>query len=215
MNPNLLANKLQEQDFVALDLETTGFEVKKSEIIEIAAIRFTKNGEVSRFHQFVKPTRGLALGAMIVNGITESQLANSPQLGDILPNFLNFLEDSILVIQNAEFDLGFLLYESEIRQLKFPTLPVICTVQLSRKLFPKIKHNLVALREEFNILSKKERSDLGQNIHEGMDDTYAAGQVFRICLEKINGWEKKFSEVWFHEKNWKLTDDYTQKSLFS
>ncbi|MDX1961156.1 MAG: 3'-5' exonuclease [Leptospiraceae bacterium] len=211
----ILKQSLGSETFVALDLETTGVETKKSEILEIAAIRFTADKEIARFHSLTKPVRGLNYEAMKVNGITEEQLNHAPSLDSVLPEFLNFISDSILIIQNAEFDLSFLLYEARIRQISFPTLPVLCTVQLTRKLFPKIRHNLSSLRVEFGILHEKNRSNVQSKIHEAMDDSYAAMEVFKKCVLYSGGWKKSYLDIYHHEKGYKFTSDFEEETLFT
>ncbi|MCE9500435.1 MAG: 3'-5' exonuclease [Leptospira sp.] len=203
---------LSSLEFTAIDLETTGLTPGKAEIIEAAGIRFNKSGmTLGTFSSLVKPGKALSPIAQKINGISESMVMNAPSLDTVLSQFSNFLEDSILIIQNSEFDLGFLICESQRRKIAFPTLPVFCTVQLTRKHFPEFKkYNLHFLREKFGISRRSQKFDPGTHFHEALDDSVAAMRVFLFCAEKGNLWEKEFSEVSCHPKGFSLTSDYNQ-----
>ncbi len=209
MNENLFETPLSQLEFTSLDLETTGLSPGVAEIVEIAAIRFHKNGSISNFNELVKPSKGLNPEATKVNGITEEMLINARPIDEVLADFIRFIDSSVLVIQNANFDLSFLIYESKIRRISFPTLPVFCTVQMSRKYFPDLKkYNLVSLRETFGIGKMMTRNENTSKIHEALDDSYAAMEVFKKLLDSMNGWDKKFRDIAHHEKNQVSTVDF-------
>jgi DNA polymerase III epsilon subunit family exonuclease len=209
MNQNLFETNLSQLEFTSLDLETTGLSPGVAEIVEIAAIRFQKNGNISQFNELVKPSKGLNPEATKVNGITEEMVSNARPIEKVLADFIRFIDSSILVIQNANFDLSFLIYESKIRRINFPTLPVFCTVQMTRKYFPDLqKYNLVSLRETFGIGKIMTRNENTSKIHEALDDSYAAMEVFKKLLDTINAWDKKFKEIVHHEKNQISTVDF-------
>lgn len=209
MDLSLFDSPLSYLEFTSLDLETTGLAPGTAEIVEIAAIRFSREGEKRKFNELVKPVKGLNPEATKVNGITEEMLENARPVESVLNDFLKFIDSSILVIQNANFDLSFLIYETKMRGIKFDTLPVFCTVQMTRKYFPNFKkYNLVSLRERFEIGKMMTRNDNASKIHEALDDSYAAMQVFCKMLDQINGWNKKFTEIVHHEKNQISTNDF-------
>ena len=132
--------------FTIFDTETTGFDAKVGhKIIEIAAIQI-QNGKIIEgkvFDELIDPKRDVPFDSSQVNGITTDMLVGKPTIDIILPKFMDFVEGSVLVAHNAEFDMGFLdeaLFETN----PFGYLPTaICTKLLSRKLFPQEKfHNL-------------------------------------------------------------------------
>jgi DNA polymerase III subunit epsilon len=212
MLSSLVSTPLSSVEFTSLDLETTGFYPGKSEILEVSAIRFTKESLLSEFSSFSRPERSIEPEATKINGITAEMVNDAPPLSLVLKEFIPFLNNSILVIQNSTFDLSFLLFEANRLGLDFPDLPVFCTVQLSRKWFPKFpKHNLITLREYLHIPRKRNRTETTSIIHEAMDDSFAAMEVFKCCLDKSNGWDKLFSEVVHHEKSLKFIKDYKRK----
>lgn len=211
MNQKLLKNI----EFTALDIETSGLNPNENEILEIAAIRFDQNKILNTYNVLVKPIKPLNLTAQSVNGITAKMLENARGLDTILPEFLKFIEDSALVIQNSEFDLSFILLESRKRGIRFPTLPVFCTLNLTRKIFPALaKYNLVALRNQFKIEKMNSQSDR-HSFHEALDDSFAAMKVFIHCMDKMNYWAETVEKANYHAKGFKYTIDYQdQESLF-
>lgn len=202
---------LQNVEFTALDIETSGLNPNENEILEIAAIRFDRDKILNTYNFLVKPTKPLQMNAQLINGITPKMLENARFLDDVLPDFLNFIKDTALVIQNSEFDLSFLLLEAQKRQLSFPTLPVFCTLNLTRKFFPGLqRYNLNSLREFFQI-EKMNTTSSRHSFHEALDDSFAAMKVFIHCIDKTNGWSESIEKINFHAKGYKVTSDYIRQ----
>ncbi len=97
-----------DEEFVAFDLETTGLSSRTDEIIEIGAVRMRGDREIARYQTFVDPGRPLERKISELTGITDSMLVGAPKLEQVLPEFLDFVGDSILVAHNADFDTGFI-----------------------------------------------------------------------------------------------------------
>ncbi|HMV44646.1 MAG TPA: 3'-5' exonuclease, partial [Leptospiraceae bacterium] len=117
------------------------------------------------------------------------------------------IENSMLVIQNADFDLSFLLFESKKLEIPFPNLPVLCTLNMTRSLFPNYpKHGLAHLRKYFKIdtIKTSDRTDF----HQALDDSYAAMKVFIYSADKANLWEKDISILNYHPKGFKTSSDF-------
>ena len=202
---------LQYLEFTALDIETSGLDPNENEVLEIAAIRFDRDKILNTYNFLVKPNKPLQLNAQNVNGITLKMLENAKSLDEVLPEFFRFIEGSALVIQNSEFDLSFLLPEAKKRQLSIPTLPVFCTLNMTRKFFPELKkHSLVALRDYFKI-EKMNTTSSRHSFHEALDDSFAAMKVFIHCIDKINGWELDMQKTNYHAKGYRMTIDYIRQ----
>ncbi len=97
-----------DREFVAFDLETTGLSSRTDEIIEIGAVRMRGNEEIERFQTFVDPGRSLERKIVELTGITDEMLRGAPKIDQVLPEFLEFVGDSVLVAHNADFDTGFI-----------------------------------------------------------------------------------------------------------
>ena len=95
-------------EYVAFDLETTGLSSYKDTIIEIGAVRMCGGKEITRYQTFVDPGRPLEKKIVELTGITDSMLRGAPKLETVLPEFLEFVGDRVLVAHNADFDTGFI-----------------------------------------------------------------------------------------------------------
>ena len=104
------ARRKTVRELVAFDLETTGLDPTRAEILEVAAIRFTPGvGESDRFHSLVRPQKGIPRAAQKVHGIRNRDVRHAPPIQEVLGRFLEWLGPSpVLVAHNAPFDTAFL-----------------------------------------------------------------------------------------------------------
>ena len=100
-------------EFVAFDLETTGLSSKTDRIIEIGAVILKDGQEIDRFQTFVDPERHLERKIVELTGITEEMLVGAPKIEEVLPKFLDFIGDRVLVAHNSDFDTGFIRAECQ------------------------------------------------------------------------------------------------------
>lgn len=131
--------------FVLLDLETTGGNPVHDRITEIAAVRIENGQEVARWSTLVHPGTSIPSFIQNLTGITDDMVADAPRFPEVAPQLLEILEGAVLVAHNVRFDHGFLL--NEFARLEC-TLQVktLCTVRLSRKLYPQHRgHGLDAI----------------------------------------------------------------------
>ena len=95
--------------FTAFDTETTGLYPARDRVIEIGAVRFSKDGVQEQFSQLINPEKPMPYMAMKVNGITDSMLCNQPLFPAVYPKFADFLKSSILIAHNTRFDVSLLI----------------------------------------------------------------------------------------------------------
>lgn len=132
--------------YVVFDLETTGFSSAKDKIIEIGAVK-VENGEITdKYSTFVNPKIPIPFRITQLTSITDEMVMESPEIETILPQFLKFVGDAVLVAHNASFDVSFI--EENCRQQGIePDFTSVDTVGLARVLLPtlsKFKLNVVA-----------------------------------------------------------------------
>lgn len=123
------------QDYVVIDIETTGFDRHADKILEVAAIRYSYGQEESRFHHLVNPHSTLSPEIVGLTGISQDMVDGAPSFDDIGGAFLDFLGDSPVVGHNAiSFDIPFLEYHlrAELHNPKVDTLPI------SKRTFPDL-----------------------------------------------------------------------------
>lgn len=166
--------------FTVFDTETTGLNPQNGDrIVEIAGVRI-ENGIINKeevFDQLVNPECAISAGAQRVNQISNEDVKNAPTIVEVLPDFLDFAKGSMLIAHNAEFDISFLEAEKEACWGFIEIPECICTLRLSRALFPhEYSHNLGAVAKRFNLppLSR----------HRALPDVMLTAQAFLKMIEK-------------------------------
>ncbi len=139
---------------IALDTETTGLNPKSGHrVVEIGCVEMINHvatGEV--FHAYINPQRDMPEEAFRVHGLSEEFLSKHPLFADVVDGFLDFIGDDMLIIHNAQFDMGFL--NAELERAKRPLLAMeraTDTVKMARQKFPGAQASLDALCKRFNI----------------------------------------------------------------
>lgn len=126
---------LRDATFVIFDLETTGLSVNYNEIIEIGAVKLKQGMIIDTFSTFVKPDKPISTFITDLTSITNTMVSSAPRISDVFVDFLSFIDDSILVAQNASFDTGF-IYETMRRlNIEEKRYPCIDTLDLARVLY--------------------------------------------------------------------------------
>ncbi|MCP2041398.1 DNA polymerase-3 subunit epsilon [Neisseria sp. HSC-16F19] len=133
-----------------VDLETTGGHFHNDRITEIAIWRFA-NGQAGRHEWLVQPQQPISRFITELTGISNEMVADAPVFAELAPELLPLLQGHILVAHNSRFDYSFLRHEFARAGHAFAA-PTLCTVQLSRRLYPQYhKHNLDSIIERFAI----------------------------------------------------------------
>ena len=166
-----------DEEYVAFDLETTGLSSKKDKIIEIGAVILKNGREVDRFQTFVDPERHLEPKIVELTGIAEDMLKGAPKIEEVLPKFLKFCGDRVLVAHNSDFDTGFIRAECLRQGYEF-TATALDTLILSQNLMPQL--NKFKLDIVSNALSLPDF-----NHHRAADDAMTCGLIFHRFIEKL------------------------------
>lgn len=169
--------------YIVLDTETTGLSPKYGDrIVELAAVKI-RDGEVQaseNFSTLINPKRSIPAAATRVNKIRDDMVQDAPEFESIVDKFHSFCEGvDYVFIHNAKFDIGFLEHEMQKlnRSLKLPK--VVCSVELSRRLYPEMRgHNLNALSKRFGIDIKS-----GEARHRALGDVILTGEVILKLYE--------------------------------
>jgi DNA polymerase-3 subunit alpha (Gram-positive type) len=173
-----LAGKGFDETVVVFDLETTGLAKEQNSIIEIGAVRIENGKVAASFSSLVNPYQPLSEKIVELTGITDAMLANQRPISEVLPEFLDFIGGSVLAAHNAEFDVGFLRAEAERLGIGALTNGYVCTVDLSRMLYPDLgSHKL-------NVVARHLGIPLA-NHHRAIDDAAAAGGILLNCFKLL------------------------------
>ena len=175
---------LHETTFVVIDLETTGGAPHLgAAITEIGAIK-SRGGEVlGEFKTFVDPGHLVPTYITELTGITDEMLFQSPKIELLLPQLFEFLgapEETVLVAQNAPFDLSFLTFATRESGLRWPAYPVLDTAIIARKVLTRDEVpncRLSTLAEFFGTQTTPN--------HRALDDARATLDVFHGLLERL------------------------------
>ncbi|MBK0326027.1 DNA polymerase III subunit epsilon [Rhodobacteraceae bacterium F11138] len=172
---------------IVLDTETTGFDPQSGDrIVEIGAVELMNHVATGRtYHQYINPERAMPQEAFEVHGLGDDFLRDKPKFAEIGQAFLDFVQDSRLVIHNAAFDMKFL--NAELEWMKLPQLPweqALDTLAIARKRFPGSPASLDALCRRFNI------DNSSRTLHGALLDSEILAEVY---LELIGGRQPDFA----------------------
>src|SRR5687768_12231845 len=147
--------------YVILDLETTGTTPLHDRITEIALIRFENGIETERWQTLVNP--GISIPPFIsrLTGITNEMVKDAPTFEEVAHTLYGYIEGAVLAAHNVRFDHGFL--KSEFRRLgAVLRQKVMCTVKLSRKLYPQHRgHGLDAIMQRHGLGTQARHRAMG------------------------------------------------------
>lgn len=175
-----IGEPLHATTFVVVDLETTGASAATCQITEIGAVK-TRGGEViGEFQTLVDP--GAPIPPMIValTGITDAMVVAAPRIEAVLPSFLEFLGDAVLVAHNARFDVGFLKAACRAHGYRWPGNEVVDTVTLARRATTKEE----APNKKLSTLARVFASPTTPN-HRALDDARATSHILHGMLERL------------------------------
>ena len=170
-------NQDLDSEYCVLDIETTGLSFRTEKITELGAIKI-KNGEIiDTFECFVNPEKPIPYDVIKVTHITDDMVRDAETIDKVLPKFLEFAGDDILVAHNANFDIGFLRHFAELQGLRLDNT-YIDTLAISRDMFPDYKkHKLGIIADNLGI-----RVDVA---HRALDDVKTLVKVFEVMIKKL------------------------------
>ena len=173
-----MAKIFAKDTFAVVDLETTGLSREKDRITEIGAVKVMGGKIVDRFSTFVNPEMPISAEITKLTGIDDAMVADAPVIGEILPQFLDFVSDAVLVAHNAAFDTGFIRKNGERLGLKPLENTVVDTVELAKSLLPQLsKFKLDVVCDALGV-------DL-RGHHRAVNDAEATAEVFLKFLQML------------------------------
>ncbi len=150
-----------DRDLVCVDLETTGGNAAWHRIIEIGIVEMDRDGAVREWSTLVNPATRIPPAISDFTGISDAMVAAAPPFAEVYRELLARLHGRVFVAHNARFDYGFVRAELARLELRFKA-PVLCTVKLSRRLFPaERRHNLDAVMARHGLACEARHRALG------------------------------------------------------
>jgi len=161
---------------VFLDLETTGARAIDDRIIEVGLVEVAHGRCIGEWSTLVNPESYIPSAIQSLTGITEDMVARAPTFREISAELAQRLDGKILAAHNARFDYGFLKNEFRRAGIRY-SARVLCTVKLSRRLFPQhSRHNLDAIMARYGIACDARHRALGDA---------------RVMWEMVQAWQRE------------------------
>ncbi len=177
-----LGTALVDTEFCVFDLETTGGSPDESRITEIGAVKVRGGGIVGEFSTLINPGLPIPPAITYLTGITNVMVYPAPRIDAVLPSFVEFIGNAVLVAHNASFDTRFLA--ANLARHGYPAAgnPIVCTVRLARRLVRDEVPNL-----QLATLARALRARTAP-CHRALDDARATVDVFHALLERAGRW---------------------------
>lgn len=166
--------------YCVLDIETTGLNPAYDEIIEVGALKIKDNQVIDKFQSLVQPDDLEDFDPFIedLTGITREMLADAPFIEDVLPRFLQFLSDSVIIGYNVNFDINFIYDNTKTLLGRDFQNNYVDVLRIARRVHPTLEHHrLKDMIELHNISVDKE--------HRALSDCYSTQAVFLALQDRI------------------------------
>lgn len=165
-----------DQDYVVVDIETTGGWTGGDRITEIGAVKIRNHEVVAEWHSLLNPQRSIPAKIVALTGITNEMVRNAPLFAEVADSFMQFMGDGVFVAHNVNFDYGFIAAEYERLERRF-RFPKLCTCAGMRRHYPGHKsYGLGKLTRAYNIELKDH--------HRALCDARAAAHLLNLINAK-------------------------------
>jgi len=167
-------------DYTVIDIETTGLKCEDCEIIEISALKVRNCEVVSEFSFLVKPTNHINSFITSLTGISNDMVKNALPVQFVLPKFIEFVSQDILLGHNINFDLRFIRYNLEKYFNKKLENKTIDTMQIARKYCKELKnHKLETIANFYNINT--------EGHHRALNDCIMTNEIYLKLKQEYSG----------------------------
>jgi DNA polymerase III subunit epsilon len=164
------------QDYVVVDVETTGSWSKGDRITEIGAVKIRDHEIIGEWHSLINPQRAIPANIIRLTGITNEMVRDAPLFAEVADSFMQFMEYGVFAAHNVNFDYGFISHEYERLERRF-RFPKICTCAGMRRCYQGHKsYSLGALCEIYGISLTDH--------HRALCDARAAAHLLNLINEK-------------------------------
>jgi len=162
-------------DYVVLDIETTGLDYKSDVILEIGCLKYKNNILVDTFHTLVNPGIPIPKQATEINHITDEMVKDAPYASEKLQNLIEFIGDNVIVGHNIGFDIKFLITACLSCFIDYPKFTTINTITLAHKYLQIDSYSLDSIREYFH------NNDVA---HRAISDCEMTAQLYQYSYEQ-------------------------------
>jgi DNA polymerase III epsilon subunit family exonuclease len=178
---------IKEAEYVVFDFETTGLKPSDgAEAVELGALRIRYPGVLGHFAELIKPSGSIPPDMTAIHGITDEMVVSARSINEVIPDFLNFIDGTVLAAQNLTFDLAFLAAGCKATGVEMPDLPAVDIIGLSKKLLPRLdRYNLEETCRALGIRTV--------GAHRAMGDVAAEVQILLTYVEELAGRDSRMT----------------------
>ena len=175
--------------FVVFDTETTGFSPAKDRLVEIGAVKIRDGQNLGEKTWLINPQRSIPWYVQKVHNITPEMVADKPLFAEIYPEFLEFIDDAVLIAHNAPFDIRFIAAEAIRNNLPTPKNACLDSLALFRNWYPDMKNHRVS-----DLIDLFEISTDGLQAHRATDVSLFVYYAIQKEMERRSD-SPRFSEL--------------------
>lgn len=170
---------ISEERFVCIDVESTGLDIEKDRICEIAAVQFSLDEEFLTFESLIDPEVVIPQEVIDIHHITNDMCKGAPKIESVLPRILKMIDDHVIVGHGISFDINMLKSAFQRANLSqnLDKIRVIDTLRLARLYGESPSNSLEVLRRHFNVEE--------EGAHRAMNDVRVNIQVFKRLIRKF------------------------------
>ena len=166
-----------EDSYVVFDLETTGFNPNVNKIIEIGAVKVENGSITGHFSKFVNPQIPIPYEIENLTGINDSMVMDAGTIEEVLPEFMEFCRNCVMVAHNADFDMSFIKHNLKLQGME-QTFTIVDTVSLARTLLPELnRYKLDTVAKALGVSLK--------NHHRAVDDAGCTADIFIKFIQML------------------------------
>ena len=167
-----------DDEYVVFDIETTGLNKEKCKIIEIGAVKIRNREIVDRYSTFIDPGEKLSDEIVDLTNITDDMLEGQRPIETVLPEFLDFVGDDVLVAHNASFDTGFVRIKAEELGIEYRKNTILDTLQPSRTQLQGLQQH------KLDVVAKHLGVSL-EGHHRAVNDAEATAEIFLKLVDML------------------------------
>ncbi|MFZ0565667.1 MAG: DUF3820 family protein [Chlamydiales bacterium] len=177
---------LKNAQFVCLDCEMTGLDIKNDRIIEVAAVRFTFSNILDQFEALIDPECPIPEASLAIHQISSEMLRGKPKIEEVLPKFLSFIGNTLIVGHAVNFDIDMLTVAAERAHIpcSLKTQRYLDTLRLARHYGDSPNNSLEKLADHFNLPK--------EGVHRAMNDVKLNIEVFKHLARRHKTVERLF-----------------------
>lgn len=184
---------IEKAEFVVFDTELTGLDSKRDSVVSVGALRMT-GGRIeigNPFYRIVEPRTKLTAQSIVIHGITPSETEGRPELSELLPEFLEFCGERIIIGHHISMDVAFINAELKRSTGRHLDNPLLDTITLYRKVCQGGSDTCAyydGAAEDANLLTLARKYDIPvDQAHSALGDAYMTAQLFQRFLSILQG----------------------------